>query len=174
MKNLLWCPRPLSEREARSMSDLPEVHFRLRLTVNQFHCRNALAGQLADRRRRFATFGATTIEGSVFETVLNFAQIVASIAQCSSEHMACIFCFGLGRFTDLFKVFESYFQFLFQKIAPYLERHLRNRLRPELLRFECADLCQNVMRMLQCGRQRSIFLGGKPEAEVSVARKRCN
>ena len=46
--------------------------------------------------------------------------IVARIAQCSSEHMACIFRFGLVRFTDLFKVFESYFQFPFQKIAPYL------------------------------------------------------
>ena len=44
---------------------------------------------------RFATFGSTTIEGLVFETVLNFAQIVASIAQCSSEHMACIFSLGL-------------------------------------------------------------------------------
>jgi hypothetical protein len=73
---------------------------------------------------RFATFGSTTIEGLIFETVLNFAQIVASIAQCSSEHMACIFPLGLVRFTDLFKVFESYFQFPFQKIAPYLERHL--------------------------------------------------
>jgi hypothetical protein len=73
---------------------------------------------------RFATFGSTTIEGLVFETVLNFAQIVASIAQCSSEHMACIFRLGLVRFTDLFKVFESYFQFPFQKIAPYLDRHL--------------------------------------------------
>ena len=73
---------------------------------------------------RFATFGSTTIEGLVFETVLNFAQIVASIAQCSSEQMACIFRLGLVRFTDLFKVFESYFQFPFQKIAPYLDRHL--------------------------------------------------
>ena len=73
---------------------------------------------------RFATFGSITIEGLVFETVLNFAQIVASIAQCSSEHMACIFRLGLVRLTDLFKVFESYFQFPFQKIAPYLDRHL--------------------------------------------------
>ena len=38
--------------------------------------------------------------------------------------MACIFRLGLVRFTDLFKVFESYFQFPFQKIAPYIERHL--------------------------------------------------
>src|ERR1700738_3293289 len=73
---------------------------------------------------RFATFGSTTIEKLVFETVLNFAQIVASIAQRSSEHMACIFSLGLVRFTDLFKVFESYFQFPFQKIAPHLDRHL--------------------------------------------------
>jgi hypothetical protein len=75
-------------------------------------------------KSRLANFAGTTIEALVFETVLNFAQIVASIAQCSSEHMACIFRLGLVRFTDLFKVFESYFQFPFQKIAPYLDRHL--------------------------------------------------
>jgi hypothetical protein len=28
----------------KSVSDLPEVHFRLRLTVKQFHRRHALAG----------------------------------------------------------------------------------------------------------------------------------
>jgi hypothetical protein len=34
--------------------------------------------------------------------------------------------------------------------------------------------CQNLKRTLQCGRERCMFLGGQPEAEVSTARKRCN
>ena len=57
-------------------------------------------------------------------TFLNFPQVVSCIAQCSSKHIARTFRRRLVCLANLCKILKSDFQFPFQKIAPYIERHL--------------------------------------------------
>ncbi len=100
------------------------------------------AVSLTNDYSRFATFDSTTIEGLVFETVLNFAQIVASIAQCSSEHMACIFSLGpcpiYGSFQGLRELFS----------IPFPKDRTINRKTFDLLRLAWSN-CSSDFTPLQ-------------------------